>query len=83
MKRAIDEAAWPLYPLVVDVQVFTPGRWEWSLGVGAPLLRHALEEGIQPWPAPATGQLWPTSRRPPSGFVRHRKSAARPAQRGL
>ena len=54
VKRAVDDAAWTVYPTSVDVQVFTPERWRWSVAAGAPLLRHALEEGINLWPPPAT-----------------------------
>jgi predicted nucleotidyltransferase len=55
VRDAIEEATWPLYPLFVDVQVFTPARWEWALSADAPLLRHALEEGVELWPPSATG----------------------------
>ena len=54
LKRAIDEAAYAYYPAFLDVQVFTPERWTWSLTAGAPLLRHALEEGISLWPTTST-----------------------------
>ena len=54
VRDAIELATWPLYPLFVDVQIFTPERWEWARSAGAPLLRHALEEGVELWPPSLT-----------------------------
>jgi len=56
VKRAVDEAAYTWYPAFLDVHVFTPERWGWSVAAGAPLLRHALEEGVALWPKTPSGK---------------------------
>ena len=53
VRSAIDEVAYTWYPAFLDVQVFTPERWGWSVAAGAPLLRHALKEGVDLWPTPS------------------------------
>lgn len=50
VKRAVDAAAYLCCPEFLDVHVFTPQRWAWSTAADAPLLRHALAEGVQLWP---------------------------------
>lgn len=53
-RRAVSEAAWERDPAFIDVQIFTPERWAWSQHAQAPLLKHALAEGVAVWPETTT-----------------------------
>lgn len=55
VKRRVDDAAFEFFPRFLDIHVFTPERWAWSRSADAPLVRHALEEGVAVWPTEPSG----------------------------